>query len=123
MVKFAVDESLFISYNNNMQYLAIGIINVVSRAIRFEISPIRDTTVIKEIIKTHMKSGKVVIYDNWAAYYWISNPDFHHVHTHGHGDFDAGSDSTSHIEKLWAHLKSIIKKYIILYLQKISYYF
>lgn len=29
--------------------------------------------------------------------------------THGHGDFDAGSDSISHIEQLWAHLKSIIK--------------
>ena len=86
---------------------------MVSRAIRLENSPIRDTTVIKEIIKTHIKSGNVVISDNWAAYYWLSNPDsgyFHHVHTHGHRDFGVGSDATSHIEQLWAHLKSIIKK-------------
>ena len=65
---------------------------MVSRAI----NTIRDTNVIKGIIKTHIKSGNVVISINWA--------------THGHGDFGAGSDSTSHIEQLWAHLKSIIKK-------------
>ena len=31
------------------------------------------------------------------------------MHTHDHDDFGCGTDSTSHIEQLWADLKSIIK--------------
>lgn len=73
MVNFAVDESLFINYNN-MQYWVLGIISVVTLAILLEISPRRDTNVIKEIIKTHIKSGNVVITDNWTVYHWLSNP-------------------------------------------------
>ena len=85
---------------------------MVTREILLEISLRRDTDVIKEIIKTHIKSDNVVISDNWAAYNWLSNPGsgyYHHVHTHRHGNFGAGSDSTSHIEQLWAQLKNIIK--------------
>lgn len=111
MANFAVDESLFINYHN-MQYWVIGIINVATRVIRLEISPIRDTNVLKDIIKTHIKSGNISISDNWPGYHWLSNPAsgyYHHVHTHSHGDFGSGTDSNSHIEQLWAHLKSIIK--------------
>ena len=53
---FAVDESLFITCNN-LQYWVIGIINVATKVISLEISPIRDTNVLKAIIKTHIKSG------------------------------------------------------------------
>ena len=53
-----------------------------------------------------------MISDNWPAYHWLSNPEsgyYYHVHMHVDGDFGGGADSTSHIEQLWAHLKSIIK--------------
>ena len=82
--------------------MVIGIINNVTKAIRLEISPIRDTNVLKAIIKTHIKSGNIVISDNWAGYNWLSNPAsgyYHHVHIHGHGGFGSGTDTTSHIEQ------------------------
>ena len=45
-----------------------------------------DTNVLKSIIKIHIKSGNIVISDNWAGYNWLSNPSsgyYHHLHTHG----------------------------------------
>ena len=77
-----------------------------------EISPIRDAETLKSIITTHIKIGNVIISDNWASYHWLKNPNngyIHNAHSHGQGDFGLGTDSTSHIEQLWAHLKNIIK--------------
>ena len=103
MDKFAIDESLFINYKNT-PYWVMGIINVTTRAIRLEISPIIDVETLKSIIITHINIGNVIISDNWAGYHWLNNPIngyIHHVHSHGHGDFGIGTDSTSHIEQLW----------------------
>ena len=65
MDKFAIDESLFINYKNT-PYWVIGIINVATRAIRLEISPIRDAETLKAIITTHIKIGNVIITDDLA---------------------------------------------------------
>ena len=109
--KFTIDESLFINYKNT-PYWVIGIINVTTRAIHLEISPIREEETLKTIITTLIKIRNVIISDNQAAYHWLNNPIngyIHHVHSHGHRDFGIGTDNTSHIEQLWAHLKNIIK--------------
>lgn len=67
----------------------------------------------KKIINAHIETGNIITSDGWAAYSWLDLPFsgyVHSVHNHGKGDFDNGLDSTSHIETLWSHLKTIIRK-------------
>ena len=111
METFAIDESLFIHLDNR-QLWVIGIINTITKKFRLELSFTRDASVLKNIIQKHIKKGNVIVSDAWAGYNWLSDAQFgyaHHVHNHGHGDFGLGIDSTSHVEQLWSHLKSIIK--------------
>ena len=58
-----------------------------------------------------MPAGNEIVTDGALFYNWLDNPQNgyeHSVHNHGHGDFGAGVDSTSHIEQLWHNLKHII---------------
>ena len=67
----------------------------------------------KKIIGAHVQKGNIIVSDNWGGYRWLDEVNsgyFHSTHTHSLGNFGSGSDITSHIEQLWAHLKLIIKK-------------
>jgi len=114
---FAIDESDFVKIKGNILWV-IGIINTHNKLIRLELSYDRTTEVMKKIVKTHIKTGNIVVTDGWSSYLWISEPYsgyVHSMHNHGAGNFGYGLDSTSHIEALWSNLKQIIKNiyYII----------
>ena len=50
--------------------------------------------------------------DGWSGHDWINarNSGYrHYEHIHSHNDFGRGLESTSHIEGVWAQLKSEIK--------------
>ncbi len=53
------------------------------------------------------------------GYNWLDSNQsgyIHRKHIHDSHDFGYGMESTSHIESLWFHLKLLIKKIYILYL-------
>ena len=65
----------------------------------------------KKIIERLVPKGNRIVTDNAICYNFLTNVDSgynHLIHTHGHGDFEDGIDSTSHIEQLWKHLKQLI---------------
>ena len=112
MSTFAIDESNFFS-DGNITTWVIGIINIASRKIRLDFSYDRNTNTMKKIIGAHVQKGNIIVSDNWGGYRWLDEVNsgyFHSTHTHSLGNFGSGTDSTSHIEQLWAHLKLIIKK-------------
>ena len=93
-------------------------INTHNRLIRLELSYDRNTDIMKKIIKSHIKTGNIVVTDGWSAYSWLGHPFsgyIHSMHNHAAGNFGYGLDSTSHIEALWNQLKYLIKNiyYII----------
>ena len=102
---FAVDESNFISINNRNLWV-LGAINTSSKKLRLEITFDRDKETLKRFINTHIKYGNRIVHDMWAGYNWLAN-DINYTnspHSHGHGDFGYGLDSTSHIESVWGNL-------------------
>ena len=65
----------------------------------------------KKIIERLVPKGNRIVTDNAICYNFLTNVDSGYnqlIHTHGHGDFEDGIDSTSHIEQLWKHLKQLI---------------
>lgn len=55
----------------------------------------------KKIIKSHIKTGNIVVTDERSAYSWLGDPfsgNFHSMHNHGEGNFGYELDSTNHIE-------------------------
>ena len=64
MKNVTIDESLFLTYKN-IQYWVIGIININNRQIRFEVSEFRYINILKDINKTYIKIGNIVILDGW----------------------------------------------------------
>lgn len=72
----------------------------------------------KKIINTHIETRNIITSDGLAGYFRLDLPFsgyVHSIHNHGNGYFGNGLDSTRHIEALWSHLKTIIRKiyYII----------
>ena len=50
----------------------------------------------KKIIRCHIKTGNIIVSDDWRSYHWLDDPYSGHVlsiHIHGTGDFGVGSDS------------------------------
>ena len=64
MKNVTIDESLFLTYKN-IQYWVIGIININNRQIRFEVSEFRYINILKDINKTYIKIGNIVLLDGW----------------------------------------------------------
>ena len=62
----------------------------------------------KKIIERLIPKGNKIITDNANCYNFLNTFNsgyIHSIHTHAHGDFGEGFDSTSNIEQLWQHLK------------------
>ena len=67
----------------------------------------------KRLIERLVPKGNRIVTDNAACYNFLNRFDSgynHSIHTHGHGDFGEGLDSSSHIEQLWQYLKQLIKE-------------
>lgn len=99
----SIDESLFVHLENK-QIWVVGIINNRTREITLFL--VENTETIKKILT------KFIVTDGALCYLWLDDPNNgyeYSVHNHGHRDFGYASDSTSHIESLWANLKSLIK--------------
>ena len=80
---------------------------------RLEILENRTQNTMKKLIERLVPKGNRIVTDNAACYNFLNRFDSgynHSIHTHGHGDFGEGLDSTSHIEQLWQHLKQLIKE-------------
>ena len=58
---------------------------------RLELSYDRNTDIMKKIIKSHIKTGNIVVTDGWSAYSWLGHPFsgyIHSMHSHGAGTSD-----------------------------------
>ena len=104
----------------------MGLINNKTRQIRLEIVENRNSNTIKNIIINYIPKGNIIITDGAFCYQWLNDPSndyVHSVHSHGHGDFCYGLDSTSHIESFWPNLKSIIKSiYTVISCENFSFF-
>lgn len=78
-------------------------INNITRKIRLEIVEDLSRVTMEKIINSHIERGNIIISDVATCYSWLDEINrgyTHHVHNHGHSDFMANNDSTSHIEQL-----------------------
>ena len=99
----SIDESLFVHLENK-QIWVVGIINNRTRDI-------------KKIVTEFIPKGNTILTDGALCYLWMDDPN------NGYGDFGYALDSTSHIESLWANLKSLIKSiYSIIPSENISFF-
>ena len=120
----AVKESLFVHDYNGQQEWVVGLIDIGSKNIPLELVKQRNTDIIKKIILHHVGWNNNIISDGWEAYNWLNFHNYHHiVHVHGRHDFGHGTESTNHIESIWAYLKGlIIKIYTALLPDNFFYY-
>lgn len=91
----------------------IGIIDNIEKYFCLEAVLNRDENTIKKFINIYVESGNNICSDGWAAYNYLDNPlsgNHHYRHSHGSGDFGIGVQSTSHIETIWAQIKSKLKE-------------
>ena len=87
--------------------MIFGLFNNISRKIRPELVENCTRNAMIKIITTFNPKGNIIISDD--ALYYSSLDDNHCGYEHhGHCDFEANKESTSNIEQLWYHLKSII---------------
>ena len=74
----------------------------MNKEVRLVLSSTRDEDTIKNFVQDYIENGNTIITDAWRSYNFLDNADSeiqHLVHNHGHGDFDLGQNSTSHIEQ------------------------
>ena len=72
----------------------------------------RDSDTLKAFITSNIAIGNNLVTDGWSGLDWINarNSGYRrYEHIHGHNDFGRGQESTSHIEGVWAQLKTEIK--------------
>ena len=124
---FSVEESN-IGHKKGRALWLLGIIKNSTKEFRIEANFERDTATIKKFINKFVDKGNTIISNGWSSYNYLDNPDsgyIHVKHIHSAGSFGAGILSTSHIESIWAQIKSKIKetyhiipnKYIVHYVK------
>lgn len=65
----------------------------------------------KKIIKHHVGHNNIIISEGQEAYSWLRYDNYEHrVYINGRHDLGWGSESTSHIEQVWATFKRYIAK-------------
>ena len=86
-------------------------INTQTKEFRLEANLDRNEVNLKKFIIKYIEEGNSIITDGCSGYNFLkNNPSYYHItHIHGGGDFGLGIQSTSHIESLWAIIKSKIK--------------
>ena len=107
----ALDETLIVHINGEQKWL-VGAIETVSRKIRLDILPERNSQNLEIFVKNHILPGTTIVTDGWAGYNFLDNEESvwpHEIYNHGAGNFGYGAHSTSNIEHTWAHLKNMIK--------------
>ena len=77
---FSNDELDFIKINGKILWV-IGIINSNNRLIRLELTYDRNTDIMKKIIKSHIKTGNIVVTDGLSAYSWLGHPFSGYIHS------------------------------------------
>ena len=90
----------------------IGIIESSTKKFPIEGTLQRKNDTLKKFISKFVKSGNIIITDNWAGYDYLDREDSSYVHvkySHGRRQFGYDHTSTSHIESLWGILKQKIK--------------
>ena len=68
--------------------MVLGIINIINKKYRLELSFNRNSNILKKFIKKHVKTGNVIVSNAWEGYNWILDPKSGYVlniHNHGHG--------------------------------------
>ena len=106
-----IEESVFIRDENGVHEWLVGLIDITNGKVRFELLKERNADIMKKIVKHHVGEKNTIISDGWEGYTWLRNEKYEHIrHIHGVHDFGRGSESTSHIESVWATLKRYISK-------------
>ena len=118
---FSADESLINHYKGRQIWL-LGICDNITKNFRIEASYNRDATELKEFITSYVETGNKIVTDGWSGYSFLDLPHsgyYRIQHVHGGGDFGYGVESASHIETIWAQIKSRIKENYHLYPYKV----
>ena len=108
----AVDESLILHDNKDAMIWLVGAIDTETKELRLDIIKERNSTNLKIFINNHVESGTYIVHDGWRAYSFLDGEDSVYTHktfNHRAGNFGQGNYSTSHIEGIWAWIKSEIK--------------
>ena len=106
-----IDESLFIHDENGEQECLVGLIDISNGKVRLELVKEHNADIMQKIIKHHVGENNIIISDGWEGYTWLRNDNYEHRrHILWRHDFGWGSESTSHIESVWATLKRYISK-------------
>jgi len=109
---FSSDECLF-THHNQKQIWILGIVNNSTKEFRLEASYNRDADSMEKFLTNNAKGGNTIISNRWGSYSFMDRPGPVYInltHVHVHGNFGQGLNSTSHIEVIWAVLKSKIKQ-------------
>jgi transposase-like protein len=97
---------------NKQQLCVLGLVDTTTKEFRLVVAKDRNTETLKSFIKKLIPEGNNLVTDGWHGYDWVDNSYSgytRYLHIHGHHDFGYGPESTSHIESIWAQLKSEIK--------------
>ena len=109
---FSVDESL-INHIDGKQVWLLGIIDNSSKDFHLEAVFNRDAITIKSFISKNVEIGNNIVSDCYSLYNYLDNNNvgYNHIrHIHGRRDFGIGIQSTSHVESIWAQIKSKLKE-------------
>lgn len=89
---FSIDESLFVTDENNNQIWVIGALNNLAKDIRIDISFKRNSEVLKIFIERYIEERNKLITDAWSGYSFIDNMEGYarEIHIHSNSDFGFG---------------------------------
>ena len=123
---YAIDESMFCHDINKQQLWVLGLLDTKTKEFPLVVAKHRNTESLKSFIKKLIPEGNNLVTDGWHGYDWVDNANSgytRYLHIHDHHDFGYGPESTSHIESIWAQLKSEIKTtYKMIPCQKFLYF-
>ena len=110
----------------------IWAVDTETKDLHLDVIKERNSTNLKIFINNHVEPGTHIVHDGWQAYSFLGREDS--VYTletfnHGANNFGQGNHSTSHIEGIWAWIKSEIKfiyqiiphSHFILYIREMEY--
>ena len=85
-----LDETLIVHINGEQKWL-VGAIETISRKIRIDILPERNSLNLEIFVKNHILPGTTIVTDGWAGYNFLDNEESvwpHEIYNHGAGIFE-----------------------------------
>lgn len=70
----AIDETL-ITHRDGRQILLIGAIDTISKKVRLDVIPERNTENIKIFVRNHILPGTNITHDGWLGYRFLDEED------------------------------------------------